>query len=257
VIADRYEAFLFDLDGVLYRGDEPVPAAPEAVASLRALGKRLAFVTNNSSRTPSDVVAHLAAVGIDASEDEVETSALTTAAALRDLDARTAFVIGERGLRVALEAVQIRLVEAEEPAGAVVIGWDRSLTYDALRAASLAVQKGARLFATNADATYPAPDGTTWPGAGATVAALEAATGQRATVFGKPNAPILEAARRRAGGGTPLVIGDRLETDIDGARRLGWDSAVVLTGIATRDALRGAPFSATYVLDDLSVLSER
>jgi len=104
VIADAYDAFLLDLDGVLYRGDRPIAGAPEAVGSLRSLGKRLAFVTNNSSRTPEAVVAHLASVGIDAAPGEVETSALTTAATLRGRSVHRAAVIGEEGLRSALSS---------------------------------------------------------------------------------------------------------------------------------------------------------
>jgi HAD superfamily hydrolase (TIGR01450 family) len=231
-----------------------VPTAAETVQALRRMGKRVAFVTNNSSRTPGDVVEHLASVGVLATIDEVETSALTAASGLRNLDITTAYVIGERGLREALEAVGIAIVGPDEPAEAVVVGWDRQLTYDALRAASLAVQRGSRLFATNADTTYPAPDGTAWPGTGVIVLALEAATAQPATVFGKPNPPILVAARDRAGGGRPLVIGDRIETDIEGARRLGWDSLLVLTGISSRADLRAADVAATYVADDLSAL---
>jgi HAD superfamily hydrolase (TIGR01457 family) len=254
VIAEAYNAFLFDLDGVLYRGDRPIAHADATVARLRALGKGIAFVTNNSSRTPDDVAAHLGSVGIDARPDEVETSALTAAAELPGRGVRTAFVIGEQGLRTALADAGIEVVPADAAADAVVVGWDRSFTYDALRAASVAVQRGAAVFATNADASYPAPDGGTWPGAGSLVAAVETATGVRATVFGKPNPPIFEAARRRAGGGRALVIGDRIDTDIEGARRVRWDSALVLTGISTRDDLATSGIAATYVLDDLSVL---
>jgi HAD superfamily hydrolase (TIGR01450 family) len=254
MIADRYDAFLFDLDGVLYRGDQPVPPAADAVRRLRRSGKGISFVTNNSARTPEEVVAHLASVGVDASLEEVETSALTAASGLRDLGIGSAFVIGETGLRSALASADIELVDPDERADAVVVGWDRSLTYEALRAATFAVQVGARLFATNADVTYPGPDGSIWPGTGVTVLALEAATGQRATVFGKPYAPILQAARVRAGGGRPLVIGDRVETDIEGARRLRWDSLLVLTGVSGRHDLAAAGVAATYVIDDLSAL---
>jgi HAD superfamily hydrolase (TIGR01457 family) len=253
VIADAYDAFLLDLDGVLYRGDRPIANAPEAVRALRALGKRLAFVTNNSSRTPESIVAHLASVGVEAEPAEVETSALTTATMLRERSVQTAAVIGEEGLRTALASAGIEIVPADAAPGAVAVGWDRRLTYDDLRDASLAVQRGATLFATNDDVSYPAPDGYTWPGAGAILAALEAATGVDAVVFGKPNAPILRAALERAGGGRPLVVGDRLETDIDGAANAGWDSALVLTGISTR-AAAVAPHEPTYVLDDLSGL---
>jgi HAD superfamily hydrolase (TIGR01457 family) len=254
VIADAYDAFLLDLDGVLYRGDRPIAGAPEAVRSLRSLGKRLAFVTNNSSRTPEAVVAHLAAVGIDAAPGEVETSALTTAATLRDRSVHRAAVIGEEGLRSALSSAGIELVPADANPDAVVLGWDRHVTYDDLRDASLAVQRGAALYASNDDVSYPAPDGYTWPGAGSILAALEVATGVEAEVFGKPNTPILLAALERAGGGRPLVVGDRLETDIDGAAHVGWDGALVLTGISTRADAAAAAHPPTYVLEELSGL---
>jgi HAD superfamily hydrolase (TIGR01450 family) len=256
MIADRYDAFLFDLDGVLYRGDRPIAEAGETVAALRSMGKGGAFVTNNSYRTTDAVAAHLLSVGVDATPDEVETSALTAAAELPGRGVRTAFVIGEDGVRTALSTAGIELADPDHADGvdAVVVGWDRSFTYAKLLAASVAVQRGASLFATNADANYPAPDGSTWPGAGALVAAVETACQARATIFGKPNAPIFEAARRRAGGGRPLVIGDRVDTDIEGARRLAWDSALVLTGISGREDLEAAGLAATYVLDDLSQL---
>ena len=256
MIADGYNVFLLDLDGVLYRGEEPVPQAAAAVDALRAAGKRLAFVTNNSARTPEAIVSHLASVGIQASVEEVETSALTVAAALRDRGVDSALVVGEAGLRSALAKARIAVVGLDDRPAAVVVGWDRGLTYETLRQASLAIQRGAGLFASNADATYPAPDGFTWPGTGSILAALEAATGIRAEVFGKPNGPILQAALTRAGGGHPLVIGDRMDTDIEGARRLRWDSMLVLTGISTREELAASGLSATYVVEDLAALIE-
>jgi HAD superfamily hydrolase (TIGR01450 family) len=256
MIASRYDAFLFDLDGVLYRGHQPIHGAAETVATLRELGKSLSFVTNNSARTPEAVLDHLASVGIAAALGEIETSALTTAAALAQRGCGRALVLGEEGLRTALMDVGMELVDPGDVvrADVVVIGWDRTVTYETLRAASLAIQAGAEFVASNADASYPAPDGRNWPGAGAIVAAVETATGHRAEVFGKPFAPILLAARERAGGGRTLVIGDRVETDIEGARRLGWDSMLVLTGVSTVEDLRAAGISSTYVADDLGVL---
>jgi len=254
MIADAYDAFLFDLDGVLYRGDRPIPGAADVVAALRRAGKRIAFVTNNSARTPEAVLEHLGSVGVAASIDEIETSALTTAAALAARGIRSALVVGEEGLRSALAAAGIASVDGADHPEAVVVGWDRALTYGSLTAASVAVQRGAALFASNDDASYPAPDGVRWPGAGAILAALEVATGSEAEVFGKPHAPILRAALERAGGGRPLVIGDRVGTDIEGALRLGWDAALVLTGISTREDLRRSGLSVTYVLDDLAGL---
>src|SRR5207247_8437981 len=137
-------------------------------------------------------------------------------------------------VRTALAAVGILVVD-EPSAGAdlVVVGWDRSVDYDKLRNASLLVERGARLVATNADASYPAPDGL-WPGAGAILAAITTTTGATPdAVVGKPNPPLFEAAAARAGGGRSLVVGDRLDTDVAGAAGLGWDSLLVLTGVAT------------------------
>ena len=255
VPTDRYDAFLFDLDGVLFRGDAPIEGASGTVAALRALGKRIAFVTNNSSRRPEAVAAHLRSVGVDASPQEVETSALTTAALLASRGIRSAFVVGEEGLRGALVDAGIEVANATaDRVDAVVVGWDRQLTYATLRDAAVFVQDGAALVATNADANYPASDGHRWPGAGAILAAIETACETRAEVVGKPNAPLLEAALRRAGGGRPLLIGDRLDTDIEGARRLGWDSALVLTGISSRAEAIATGIHPTYVLDDLTGL---
>jgi HAD superfamily hydrolase (TIGR01457 family) len=259
MIADRYDAFLFDLDGTLFRGSEPILGADAAVAGLRAVGKRLCFVTNNSSATPEEVVEKLAAVGIVADVGEVETSALVTAAVLADRGVAQVFLVGEEGLRSALFARGIEVLAGPQPerADAVVVGWDRTADWDKLKTASLLLQRGAAFVASNADASFPAPGGERWPGAGALLAALETTTGIAPEVIGKPAAPILDAAIARAGGGTPLVIGDRVETDILGAVRRGWDSMLVLSGVGTREALRDQGIAATYVVDDVTALVER
>ncbi len=254
VLWERYDAFLFDLDGVLYRGSEPVPFAAEAVARLRAMTKRVAFVTNNSGRTPEAVVAKLANVGISADVGEIETSALATAELLAARGVVEAFVVGEEGILQALQDKGIAIVDSDaKGVEVVVVGWDREADYAKLRAASLFVQRGASLVATNDDASFPAPDGN-WPGAGALLAAIETTTGVRAEVVGKPHPPILRAALERAGGGRPLVVGDRLDTDIAGAQGLGWDSLLVLTGISSRGDLASSSITPTFVVENLSVL---
>jgi HAD superfamily hydrolase (TIGR01450 family) len=255
VLADPYDAILLDLDGVLYRWPEPIPGAADAVAALRNAGKRIAFVTNNSSRTPAQVAERLAAAGVDAKADEVVTSALATAAILLERGIGSAFVIGEDGLLGALADVGIRVVDASSSeVDAVVVGFDRGADYGKLRDASVLVQRGAALVASNADASFPAPGGESWPGAGALLAAIETTTGTRGEAFGKPEAPLFQRALASAGGGRPLVVGDRLDTDIAGASRLGWDSALVLTGDARREDLEGTRWTPTFVVDDLSGL---
>ena len=252
MIVDRYDAFLFDLDGVLYRGPSPVPHASASLARLRTLRKGVAFVTNNSGRPPSRVAERLRAVGVDATPDEIETSALTTASILAGRGVGRVFVIGEDGLVRALTDAGVEVMAGEPDAvDAVVVGWDRAADYAKLRTASVLVQRGAALIATNPDPSFPAADGTAWPGAGALLAAIETTTGVRGEVIGKPFPPVLRAALERAGGGRPLLVGDRLDTDIAGAAGLGWDSMLVLTGISTRQDLPSSPVRPTFVADDL------
>jgi HAD superfamily hydrolase (TIGR01457 family) len=253
-LADRYGSILFDLDGVLFRGAEPVPHAASTIEALRTGGTGMAFMTNNSSRTPEMVAEHLAMVGIRADADEVETSALTTAEVLSRRRIASAFVIGEVGLKRALEEAGIAVArDLESPADCVVVGFDRSVDYEAIRVASVFVQRGAPLIASNVDPSYPSEDGLNWPGAGAILAALVATTGAEPEVMGKPHAPMFESALRRAGGGRPLVVGDRLDTDIEGAVRLGWDSLLVLSGVTQQVDVAQGPVP-TYVAPDIGIL---
>jgi HAD superfamily hydrolase (TIGR01457 family) len=255
-LADRYDALLLDLDGVVYRGDQPIPAAAAALPEVRRRGVRILFVTNNSARTPGQVAQKLNAMGIEAAAEEVLTSAVATAALLRREGGarRSAFVIGERGIREALEQAGIRLLEGEpDRADLVVVGWDPGVDYGKLRTASLLVERGARLIATNADASYPAPDGL-WPGAGAILAAVTTTTGAEPLVVGKPGRPMFEAAAEATGAASPLMVGDRLETDVGGAIAMGWDSLLVLSGAARPEDLLRSPVLPTYVATDLSGL---
>lgn len=253
-LADRYDCLLFDIDGVLVRGDEAIPGAPEAVERLRTEGKSHVFMTNNSARTPDEVAARLARVGIAASPEDVVTSALATADLLRRDGVARAFVVGERGVREALGDAEIEIIDGDpDHVDVVVVGWDRSADYARLRRAALLVERGARLVATNADAALPADDGA-WPGAGALLAVVTVTTGVDADVVGKPHPTLFLAARERAGGSRPLVIGDRLDTDIAGAAAMGWDSLLVLTGITSGSDVERAGARPTYVAADLSVL---
>ncbi|HEX6230822.1 MAG TPA: HAD-IIA family hydrolase [Actinomycetota bacterium] len=255
MLADRYGCVLFDLDGVLYRGEEAVPGAPETLARLRASGTRVAFLTNNSSRTAEQVAAKLERLGIPAEPSEVVTSALATADLLAARGGGTAFVIGGEGIERALAEAGLVVLHGEpDRADLVVVGIDEGLTYADLRTACILVRRGSRLLATNVDPTFPADGGDLWPGAGALVSAITTATGVQPEVVGKPFAPLFEAARRRAGGGSPLVVGDRLDTDIAGAAALGWDSMLVLTGVSTREELAGGSIRPTYVAEDVGAL---
>lgn len=255
MLASRYDVLLLDLDGVLYRGDEPVAHALETMAGLREAGIRVLFLTNNSSRTPEQVASKLEGLGIAAAPFEVVTSALATADLLAARGGGSVFAIGGEGVVRALAEAGLRVLDGEpDRADVVVVGIAEDLSYAQLRTACVLVRRGARLIATNADRTFPAPGGDEWPGAGALLAAIVTATGAEAEVVGKPFAPLFEAARRRAGASSPLVIGDRLDTDIAGAENLGWDSLLVLTGVSTRDELASSGVHPTYVAEDLRVL---
>jgi len=259
-LADRYEGFILDLDGVVYRGGDPVPGAAEAIAALRERGRRIVFLTNNSARTPERVAEKLAGMGIPSNPDEVVTSAQAAAALVGKVVSTpaTAFVVGEEGVRRALADAGVRVVDGRaDHADVVVVGWDRSADYEKLRTASVLVQRGARLVATNADASYPAPDGELWPGAGALVAAVETATGATAEVAGKPHGPLFEEAVRRAGTKNVLVVGDRIETDVEGAIRAGLDVALVWSGAAGPGDLLDADGVPVAVAEDLGGLVAR
>ena len=256
MLAERYDCILFDLDGVLYRGEGAVPSAPPTLAELRRRSVRPVFLTNNSSRTPLQVAEKLRGIGIEAETGEVVTSALATAELLAERGGGRAFVIGQDGVREALSDAGIAIVDGDpEEADLVVVGYDGGATYGSLKRASLLVQRGARLVATNADGSYPAADGL-WPGAGALLAVITTTTGAEPEIVGKPFAPLFEAGRRRGGGGRPLVVGDRLDTDIEGAARLGWDSMLVLTGVSGREDVERLGIVPTVIAEDVSALLE-
>jgi len=258
VLAAAFGGVVLDLDGVVYVGDQAVPAAPAALEELRGLGVRLAFVTNNSYPPPGQVVERLGRLGVKAAVEEVLTSAQSTVRLLgggQGLARKAVLVLGGPGLRQALEAAGARLVDAEEwrQAEVVVAGFDPDLTYGRVKAAALAIRAGARFVGSNPDATLPAPDGL-WPGAGATLAMLQAATGVRPEVAGKPEPALFETAAAAIGPGPYLMVGDRADTDLDGAHRLGWTTALVLSGVARPADLPDLAVAPDHLLADVGGL---
>jgi len=252
-LVETYDCLLLDLDGTLVEGDKAIPGAAETLEMVRARGKRPVFMTNNSSRTAQDVATKLRGLGIVADPSEVVTSSEVTAELLASRGIGSAFVVGESGIRDSLSDRGIAVVGADEHADCVVVGWDRAATYELLRDACIQVQKGAALIATNADPAFPTGD-FLWPGAGALLAVVTSTTGAEPEVVGKPFPGIFEASRAAGGGGRPLVVGDRLDTDIAGAVELQWDSLLVLSGIATRQDLADSPVVPTFVGRDVSAL---
>ena len=249
-----YDAALLDLDGVLYVGRDAVPHAAPSIAAARRSGMRLAFVTNNASRRPEVVAAHLTALGMSAEPDDVVTSAQ---AAVRYLAARLpagarVLVVGTEGLAEEVEAGGLRPVRRAEGAVGLVQGLATTTSWADLAEAAVAIRGGALWVAGNRDATYPSERGPL-PGNGALVAALELATGRHPVVVGKPEPELHRASVERVGAQHPLVVGDRLDTDVLGARGTGTDSLLVLTGVTSLDELLSAPsgMRPTYVSWDL------
>jgi HAD superfamily hydrolase (TIGR01450 family) len=233
-LCEVYDAALLDLDGVVYLGGSAVPGAPQALAKAAAAGMRLAFVTNNSSRTPSAIAGQLSSLGVPAGAQDVVSSAQAVARLLAErLPAGAGvLVVGGMGLRVALRERGLRPVSvaADRPA-AVVQGYSPDITYSLLNEGALAVADGAWFVASNGDATMPTTRGIQ-PGNGALSQVIATATGQQPVVAGKPQPPLHAEAVARTGARRPLVVGDRLDTDIEGAVRAGADSLLVLTGVS-------------------------
>ena len=250
-IVDRYAGVVFDIDGVLMRGESALPGAADALDALAARGLPTVFVTNNARRTPAEIAGWLASAGLDVDPDRIVTSALAAAALLAP--GTRCLVLGMAGLREALDARRCRIDDDPETAEAVVVGFDRSLCLDDLRRATEAIVRGARFVGTHGDTSLPV-EGGIWPGNGAILAALEAATGVAPEIAGKPRPPLFEAAAGRLGVTPLLVVGDRLETDIVGAAAVGWDSALVLSGVDDRATAAAADPGPTYVVDGVADL---
>ncbi|MFF5175434.1 HAD-IIA family hydrolase [Micromonospora sp. NPDC000089] len=258
-LVDGYALVVFDLDGVIYLIDRPIPGAVDAVARLRAEERTVAFATNNASRRSSEVADLLTGMGVPAEPREVLTSAAAAAELLRDrlpADAPV-LVVGAEALRAEIRAAGLTPVaRADEAPVAVVQGYGPQVGWVDLAEASVAIRAGALWVATNTDRTLPSGRGPL-PGNGSLVAALRHALEREPdVVVGKPEPALFATAARRAGAGRTLVVGDRLDTDIEGARRAGLDSLLVLTGVSDVPELLTAPESRrpTYVSADLAGL---
>ncbi|GBD19066.1 Acid sugar phosphatase [bacterium HR27] len=257
-LLERVRGIAFDMDGVLYRGEQPLPAAAELVAELEKRGIGFVMVTNNATKTPEEYAAKLARMGMTVPAERIVTSAIATRDWMRQRyePGTTVYVLGMAALQQAIYDGGYFL-PAGRDAQVVVNGADFTLTYEKLKIATLAIRAGADWIATNADRTFPSEEGLI-PGSGAIVAALQAATDRAPIVIGKPEpAMVLRAADLL---GVPpdqlLVVGDRLDTDILAGQRAGSLTALVLTGVSTLTDVRASAVQPDIVLDDLHVLLE-
>ena len=258
-LAQAYDLAMLDLDGVVYIGGEAVPGAAHHLEAARAAGQRLAFVTNNASRPPEDVATHLRELGVEASTSDVVTSAQAAARVLRERFGPGAAValLGGRGLEAALRAEELVPVAVGEPAIALVSGYGPNVLWREVMRAAVLVSDGLPWVASNTDLTIPTAYGTA-PGHGVLVGALRDFSGVQPEVAGKPERPLLDETVRRMGGRRPLMVGDRLDTDIDGAVNAGYDSLLVMTGVTDLEQLVAVPAGhrPTYVAPDLGGLLE-
>lgn len=258
-LATAYDLAVLDLDGVLYIGPDAVPGAPEALSAARRVGLRACFVTNNASRAAVTVAEHLTRLGIPAQVDEVVTSAQVAAAILaRRLPPGAAvLVVGGAGLQTALTEQGLGPVRSvDEQPQAVVQGFDPDLSWRDLAEGTRAVRSGLFWMATNLDLTVPTPYGPA-PGNGALVGLVAGAAGRQPdAVAGKPEPGSFVEAALRYGSSRPLVVGDRLDTDLEGARAAGQDGLLVLTGVSNASDVIGCPAHRrpAYLGRDLTAL---
>ena len=256
-LCTTYDLAMLDLDGVVYIGSDAVPGAAAHLDQVRESGMRLAFVTNNAARTPEAVATHLRELGVRADADDVVTSAQAAARVLVERLGEGARVVllGAVGLAEALAEVGLVAVAVDDDAAALVTGYGPEVLWRDIMRAAVRVRDGLWWVASNSDYTIPTAYGVA-PGHGVLVETLSRFTGVEPVVAGKPQRPLLDETVRRAGGERPLMVGDRLDTDIEGARNAGLDSLLVLTGVTGLAELVAAQPAErpSYVAADLGGL---
>ncbi|MDR0481976.1 MAG: HAD-IIA family hydrolase [Cellulomonadaceae bacterium] len=259
-LAEVYDLALVDLDGVARRGDQPIEYAGESLDQYRNAGQQVVFVTNNAALAPEDVAAQLTGIGVQAAPDEVMTAAQACGALLRTQlePGAKVLVIGGKGLVQAMEAEGFVVVtSAEDKPDAVAQGFAPHLAWKDLAEAAYAIEAGALFAASNLDKSLPTARGYA-PGNGALVGAVQAATGVTPQASGKPSPAMYQLAVTRAGATNPIVVGDRLDTDLGGARAGGFPGLHVLTGVSSArdDVLADAAYRPHFISADLRGLLE-
>lgn len=272
-LADDFDGLLIDLDGVVWVGREPVPEAAEALATLLEAGKRIVFVTNNPGRPPAAYAERLRGMGVEVGSEQVVTAGVVAARLACEAagPGGSAFVIGATPLKEMVgEGLTVLEGEAGREADVVVVSGHRGFGYDELLTAKLALDRGAAFLATSRDPTMPMPGGE-WPGTGSILAAVETASGRTAEIAGKPEHHLFEIAIeclatlpgcsfpsnsqvKEQLGGRVAMVGDRVSSDIEGGRRAGLETILVLSGTTTRAEAEAAEPRPDHVVDDLAAL---
>lgn len=259
MIPPDIKALILDLDGVIWKGDAPIGDLPSIFGRIRARGLKYVFATNNSTRTSEQYVQALQSIGVEAEPWQVVTSSQSAAHAVAQAFPRgtQVFMIGEEGIRMALEerGFEILPVEEAQAAKAVVMGIDRGINFQKAVEATLLVRSGIPFYVTNMDKTFPTPRGEI-PGSGAWVSVITTATGVQPIIAGKPFPFLMDLALEKLGTTKEetLVVGDRLETDIAAGQAVGCPTALVLSGVSTRlqaEAWRPGPSIIAGSLSEL------
>ena len=256
-----FDHFVFDLDGVVYAGEKPLGGSPRALRLLREKGKGVRFMTNNPSRSPSDYASKLAGLGIEVRAGELATSPMAAALLIEERSGaenwKTAFVAGSAHLKEQVRKTGLVETAGEDSlrADVVVMGSHPGFCMEELKTACSAIGNGAGFVGTNGDLFYPAENGRA-PATGALLAAVEAATGKKAILAGKPFRYMFDLLRKSgaAPGKRTLVVGDGLETDIAGGKNAGFATALVMTGVTGRKDLENPPVKPDFILGDISFL---
>ena len=258
-VMEAHDLVMFDLDGVVYVGATGIDGVADRIDRIRQTGTHVAFVTNNASRTPEQVAAKLVKAGVSADPSDVVTSAQAAATLLLAEHGTAAkiLLLGGEGLDAALREAGLEPVAEPDGAVAVVSGYGPDVRWRDIMRVSTLVRDGLPYVASNADMTIPTPYGLA-PGHGVLVATITGFAGVRATVAGKPEKPLMDETVRRIGGDRPIMVGDRLDTDIEGAHAIGIPSLLVLTGVTWLDELVAATerLRPSYISPDLEGLFE-
>jgi 4-nitrophenyl phosphatase len=245
---------IIDMDGVLWRGSEPLPGLHDLFSTMRGMSLPFVLATNNATASPASVQVKLASMGIEIRREEVLGSAQATVAWLLEQQppGTSVYAIGEKALCEALNQAGFELPAQSDGVSSVVVGFDREVNWSKMKEAASAIHAGALFVGTNPDPSFPYEHGLA-PGNGAILAALEAATGAKPMIIGKPEAPLFEQALERIGSPpeTTLVLGDRLETDILGGNRAGLQTGLLLTGVTQRDDLADSPIQPDLIFKNL------
>lgn len=269
-LADRFDGLLIDLDGVVWIGREPVPGSVETLRALLAAGKRIVFVTNNPGRPPEAYAERLRRLGVEVGAEQIVTAGMVVARLAGEAagESGSAFVIGRSALKEMVATTGAQLVEGEEAEAAdvVVVSGHPGFDYEELKTAKFALDHGAQLFATSHDPTMPFPGGEL-PGTGAVLAAIEVASGKRATIAGKPERHLFEMAQevlacsfgshsdqKEQANGRVAMVGDRVSSDVEGGRRAGLETVLVLSGTTSREEAGAADPAPDHLLENLAGL---